>query len=310
MYKVFIDGREGTTGLGIQARLEKRSDIELIILPEALRKNNAARKDALNSCDVAFLCLPDAAAIEAADMVENESVKIIDASTAHRTSPGWTYGFAELSDKHRADIAASKRVANPGCHASGFISLIYPLVSAGILPQDARLSCTSLTGYSGGGKKMIAAYEAADKDALLCAPRHYGLGQTHKHLKEMAAVCSLEHAPVFMPIVDDFYSGMAVAVPMSADMLTPGRTIEDVKAAYERLYKGLLVRYVPDADEGGYLSAAALSGSDRMEISVFGNEERFTLVSRFDNLGKGASGAATENMNIMLGIDSYTGLVV
>ncbi len=306
-YKVFIDGMAGTAGLELATLLEAREDIEILKIDEDKRKDIDEKVKFFSEADISFMCLPDESARETISRVP-DGCRVIDTSTAHRTAEGWTYGLAEIG--LREEIRKADRVSNPGCHATAFILAARPLVENGLIAKDADIAVTSITGYSGGGKKMIAAYEAADKDALLCAPRHYGLGQTHKHLKEMAAVCSLEHAPVFMPIVDDFYSGMAVAVPMSADMLTPGRTIEDVKAAYERLYKGLLVRYVPDADEGGYLSAAALSGSDRMEISVFGNEERFTLVSRFDNLGKGASGAAIQNMNLALGIEPTAGLVL
>ena len=307
MKKVFIDGSAGTTGLRISERLALRGDIELIRLPEASRKDPAARRDALNGADIAFLCLPDAAAIEAADMVENPDTAVIDTSTAHRTSPGWVYGFAELAGQ-RERIASSKRIANPGCHASGFIALVAPLVKAGLLPENALLSCFSLTGYSGGGKKMIAQYEADGRDALLDAPRQYGLGQQHKHLKEMAAVCGLANMPVFSPIVADFYSGMEVSVPLFGSQLSGG--IDDVREAYRRCYAGPVVRYMEDADESGFLSAAALSGRDDMQISVSGNSERLLLTARFDNLGKGASGAAIQNMNLLLGVEETEGLVI
>ena len=307
MKRVFIDGSAGTTGLRIRERLAERPGIELIALPEALRKDPSARRDALNGADIAFLCLPDAAATEAVALVENPDTAIIDTSTAHRTAQGWVYGFAELPGQ-RARIAASKRIANPGCHASGFIALIAPLTHAGLLNKDALLCCTSLTGYSGGGKKMIAEYEADGRSPLLDAPRQYGLTQQHKHLKEMAAVCGLTHVPAFMPIVGDFYSGMEVSIPLFADQLNGN--IDDVKAAYRAAYAGPVVNYAEAADEGGFLSAGALSGRDDMQVSVSGNAERVLLTARFDNLGKGASGAAIQNMNLLLGLDETEGLVI
>ena len=305
MKRVFIDGSAGTTGLRIADRLAGRKDLEIIALPEEKRKDAAARRDALNAADVAFLCLPDAAAVEAADMVQNPDTAVIDTSTAHRVSPGWVYGFAELAGQ-RARIAASKRVANPGCHASGFIALAYPLVEAGLIDSGTRLTCFSLTGYSGGGKKMIAEYESGDRDSLLDAPRQYGLGQAHKHLPEMKALCGLEHSPVFCPIVADYYSGMEVTVPLFAAQLNGGA--DDVRAVYRRCYAGPVVRYAAAADESGLLSAGAFSGRDDMQIAVFGGPERILLVARFDNLGKGASGAAIQNMNIVLGLDEKEGL--
>lgn len=307
MTKVFIDGSAGTTGLRIADRLSARKDITLLTLPEERRKELSARKDAINNADIVFLCLPDAAAVEAVSLVENPAVKIIDTSTAHRTSPGWVYGFPELSGQ-REKIAASSRIANPGCHASGFVALVAPLVRQGILKPDARLSCFSLTGYSGGGKKMIAQYEAPDRDPLLKAPRQYGLTQQHKHLKEMAALCGLENAPVFCPIVADFYSGMEVTIPLFSENIIG--TAEDIRILYRSCYSAGLVRFTDSADPGEMLSAFALSGKDNMSISVFGNEERMILTARFDNLGKGASGAAIQNMNILLGIDETTGLNV
>ena len=305
MTKVFIDGSAGTTGLKIAGRLCERSDIDLITLPDARRKEPQARAAALNEADIAFLCLPDAAAEEAVVLLGDGAAAIIDTSTAHRTAPGWTYGFAELAGQ-RAAIAASRRVANPGCHASGFIALVAPLVRAGIVPADARLHCFSLTGYSGGGKKMIAEYEAPDRSPLLDAPRQYGLGQQHKHLKEMAHVCGLNHAPAFSPIVADFYSGMEVSVTLFADEIAGG--MADIREVYREAYRGPVVRYVEDADESGFLSAAAYSGRDDMGISVSGCDERILLTARFDNLGKGASGAAIQNMNILMGVDETTGL--
>lgn len=307
MLNVFIDGSAGTTGLRIVDRLTGRKDISLIKLPEELRKDTAARKEAINSADVVFLCLPDAAAIEAVSLADNDKVKIIDTSTAHRTSDGWTYGFPELKGQ-RERIVASKRIANPGCHASGFVALVAPLVQAGIISSSAGLSCFSLTGYSGGGKKMIADYEAEERSPLLSAPRQYGLTQQHKHLKEMVYVCGIEKAPAFCPIVGDFYSGMEVTVPLFASDLKGNA--EDIKDVYKEYYSAGLVRLTSDDDGDGMLSAAALSGRDDMVINVNGNDERILLTARFDNLGKGASGAAIQNMNILLGIDEAEGLII
>ncbi len=306
MTTVFIDGSAGTTGLRIHERLAGRRDLQFITLTEENRKDTAARREALNSADIAFLCLPDAAAIEAVALVDNPRTAIIDTSTAHRTAEGWTYGFPELTGTEA--IARSRRIANPGCHASGFVALVAPLVKAGILASDARLTCFSLTGYSGGGKQMIAAYEAPDRDPLLGAPRQYGLTQQHKHLPEMAAVCGLTYDPVFCPIVGDFYSGMEVTVPLFAADLNG--TVADIIAAYREQYTGRLVHYDEKADEDGFLSAAAFSGRDDMQLTVTGNGDRVLLTARFDNLGKGASGAAIQNMNILLGVDQTTGLTI
>ena len=316
MKKVFIDGSAGTTGLRIRERLSSRADLELVVLPDEVRKDVAARRDALNSCDVAFLCLPDAAAIEAVSLVENPNTVVIDTSTAHRTSDGWEYGFPELAGR-RAAIAKSKRIANPGCHASGFIALIEPLVRAGIVAKNEKLSAFSLTGYSGGGKKMIAEYAPEAQNPLggagdlprpfhlLLGGRQYALGQSHKHLPEMVKVCGLAAAPCFSPIVVPHYSGMEVTVPLF------DRDLAAIKACYAEYYAGHgMVRFVDDpaAAEGGFLSSAGLSGSDAMEVSAYGNSERVVLVARFDNLGKGASGAAIQNMNIVLGVAEATGL--
>ena len=308
MTKIFIDGSAGTTGLRIYERLESRKDIELIRLSEELRKDTNARKTAINSADIAFLCLPDAAAIEAVSLVENDNTVIIDTSTAHRTNPDWVYGFPELSAETEQKIAASKRIAVPGCHASGFISLVFPLVKAGILDKNALLTCFSVTGYSGGGKKMIAEYESEDRDPLLSAPRQYGIAQTHKHLPEMTAVCGLENPPMFSPIVADFYSGMEVTVPLFKSQING--TAEDIKNVYKEKYNGSVVKYKEEFDEGGFVSANRLTGKDSMEISVSGNEDRILLVSRYDNLGKGASGAAVECMNIVMGTDKTKGLIL
>lgn len=306
MTKIFIDGSAGTTGLRIYERLESRKDIELIRLSEELRKDINARKAALNQADIAFLCLPDAAAVEAASLVENDSTVIIDTSTAHRTNPDWAYGFPELSAELEQKIAASKRIAVPGCHASGFISLVFPLVETEILDKDALLTCFSVTGYSGGGKKMIAEYQSDERDLLLSAPRQYGIAQKHKHLPEMTAVCGLQNAPMFSPIVADFYSGMTVTVPLFKGQING--TAEDIKKVYKEKYNSSVVKYKEDFDESGFVSANKLTGKDSMEISVSGNEERILLISRYDNLGKGASGAAVECMNIVLGADKTTGL--
>ena len=301
MKKVFIDGSAGTTGLRILERLSQRKDIELIKLPEELRKDANARKEALNSCDIAFLCLPDAAAIEAVDMIENENVVVLDTSTAHRTDDGWAYGFPELSEKHYKKVASSKRIAVPGCHASGFIALVYPLIEKGIIDKDVLLTCHSITGYSGGGKKMIAEYEDTDRSVLFDAPRQYALGQTHKHLPEIVKVTGLTNAPVFCPIVSDFYSGMVVTVPVFKNQLNAGFGIEDIKNTYRGKYTTDIVSYSNSINENGLISANALSFKDSMQITVEGNEDRILLIARYDNLGKGASGAALECMNISIG---------
>ncbi len=307
MHKVFIDGSAGTTGLKIISRLSQRKDIELITLSEELRKDDSARKDALNNCDVAFLCLPDSASIQAVSMIENPSVKVIDTSTAHRTNPLWAYGFPELQGL-REKIKNSNRIANPGCHATGFISLVNPLINANILDKAINLTCFSITGYTGGGKKMIAEYESQDKPLLYNAPRQYGLTQTHKHLPEMVSVCDLKKEPIFCPIVGDFDRGMEVTIPLFKSDING--TIDDIKQVYKDAYNGKIVKFKENADESGFLSSASMRGRDDLEISVFGNDERILLVARFDNLGKGASGAAIQNMNVILGVDETTGLIL
>ena len=303
MKKVFIDGSAGTTGLRIRERLSQRTDLELVVLPEELRKDVEARRKALNEADVAFLCLPDAAAVEAVSLVTDPDTVIIDTSTAHRVSEGWEYGFPELEGR-RERISAAKRIANPGCHASGFIALVEPLLRRRLLTVNERLCCFSLTGYSGGGKKMIADYETAGTQ-LHIGGRQYALGQAHKHLPEMAKICGLVTPPCFSPIVVPHLSGMEVSVQLF------DKDIEQVKDIYREYYQDNgLVRFVEDPAEDGFLSSAALSGRDDMEVSAFGNGERVILVSRFDNLGKGASGAAIQNMNLVLGCDETTGLKV
>lgn len=310
MTKVFIDGKAGTTGLKIYDRLSKRSDIELLTLPEELRKDISAREKMLNSADIAFLCLPDAAAKEAVSLIHNDNTVVIDTSTAHRTNPHWAYGFPELSEELSEKIKNSKRIAVPGCHASGFIALVYPLVNTGAISKDVLLNCVSLTGYSGGGKQMIADYESEDRNKELSSPRQYGTAQTHKHIPEMVAMTGISSAPVFCPIVADFYSGMQVTVPLHKSQLSQGFDIDKVKAVYKELYTDSLVTYVDKMDDTGFISSNAFTGFDNMQITVEGNENRLLLIARYDNLGKGASGAAVECMNIALGIDKTTSLVI
>ncbi|MBR0168022.1 MAG: N-acetyl-gamma-glutamyl-phosphate reductase [Synergistaceae bacterium] len=303
MNKIFIDGSAGTTGLKIYERLISRKDIQLITLSDETRKDINARRDALNNADIAFLCLPDDAARESVSLVSNPNTAVIDTSTAHRVNPQWTYGLPELSGQ-REKIKSSKRIANPGCHATGFIALVAPLVEAGIIGKNEPLTCFSLTGYSGGGKKMIAQYEDVKRDSLLDAPRQYGLTQNHKHLPEMTQVSGLEVPPVFCPIVAPYYAGMEVTVSLN------NKNIQAVKDCYADYYHDGVIRFAENSDEGGFISAGKFSGRDDLEISVFGNDERILLVSRFDNLGKGASGAAIQNMNILLGINETEGLEV
>lgn len=307
MKKVFLHGSSGTTGLRLRERLSHRDDLELVILPDALRRDAHAVQDALNGSDAAFLCLPDEAAREAAALLENPDTVLLDASTAHRTAPGWVYGFPELGEEQAEAIRGAKRIAVPGCHASGFIALIAPLRKAGLLDADTALTAFSLTGYTGGGKKMIAQYEE-EPGPLLSAPRQYGLGQRHKHLPEMEKICALTTPPLFCPIVANYPRGMEVTVPLFASLLHGGA--EDVKDVYRRAYSGPVVRYAAGDDGDGFLSACALEGRDSMEIGVQGNAERILLTARFDNLGKGASGAAVQCMNLALGFESTKGLVL
>lgn len=309
MKKIFIDGKAGTTGLRIYDRLAIREDIQLLTLPEELRKDVTAKKEMINRCDILFLCLPDAAAIEALAMVDSDQTVVIDTSTAHRTHPDFTYGFPELSDTLAKQLPTAKRIAVPGCHASGFIALVAPLIKAGILSNKTKLCCHSITGYSGGGKNMIAQYKQMNEKSLFEAPRQYGLTQQHKHLKEMQAFTGLVTPPIFCPIVSNFYSGMEVTVPLFREDLKRG-DIDTIRAIYQEQYHSPIVYFKADADEEGFLSAGALSGTDQMEISVQGNQDRILLVARYDNLGKGASGAAVECLNYVLGTDPVQGLTL
>lgn len=305
MKKIYIDGSSGTTGLRLHSRLQNRTDIELIELPEQYRKNLGYRKDAMQRADAVVLCLPDVAAIEAATIAPSDTV-VLDTSTAHRTKKGWVYGLPQLGSEQKQEIQNSKRIAVPGCHACGFITLVYPLVKTGIIKKDQTLHCFSLTGYSGGGKKMIAEYCSEEKNPLLEAPRLYGLSQQHKHLKEMKMITGIDKFPIFAPIVSDFYSGMQVMIPFE-----PKNAQVDLKAivdVYKNVYQDNVIKFVENADENGFLSAAAFSQKDCMQITVEGNEERALLVARYDNLGKGASGAAVECLNLALGLEETLGL--
>ena len=303
MTNVFIDGSAGTTGLRIRERLANRQDLSLFHLPDALRKDTAARRDAINSADIVFLCLPDSAAIEAVGLVENSHVKIIDTSTAHRVNPDWAYGFAELSADHRRAIENSTRVANPGCHASGFIASVCPLVARGVIDPNFPLTSYSLTGYSGGGKSLIAEYEDENRDPRHESHRIYGLTLRHKHLPEMQKICGLNQPPVFSPILGDFYEGMATSV------LLPGFDAKRIHEALAEHYEGQkMVSVAPLGGDESLIYASTLANKDTMRIIVTGHENQTMVTALFDNLGKGASGAAIQNMNIMLGIDEATGL--
>ena len=297
--KIYIDGQAGTTGLQIWHRLGQRDDLELLVIDPDKRRDPEERRQLMNRADLVFLCLPDDAALEAAQWVENPATKIIDASTAHRTHPDWAYGFSELSPTHKAHILANRRVANPGCHATGFISIVYPLVQAGLISPDVALTCFSLTGYSGGGKQMIGQYEG-EKPEELYAPRLYGLTQGHKHLPEMQQVCGLAVTPAFVPIVDDYRQGMATTLPLHAD----AATVYDALAGH---YDGSSLISVVRQDQG-MIAANAMAGKDGLQLIVCGNGSRTTVTALFDNLGKGASGAAVQNMNLMLGFGETTGL--
>ncbi|GAA6393077.1 N-acetyl-gamma-glutamyl-phosphate reductase [Lawsonibacter sp. OA9] len=307
--KVYIDGKEGTTGLQIYERLGGREDIELLLIDEDKRKDTEERKKFLNAADLVFLCLPDAAAVEAVSLIENPKTRIIDASTAHRTAEGWVYGFAELLPGQRQRIKFSSRVANPGCHATGFLSTVAPLIELGVLPRDYPLSCYSLTGYSGGGKKMIAEYEAPDRDPLLDSPAPYAIGLCHKHLPEMRQVAGLDFPPNFLPVLGDIYKGMATTVMLQNHLLkgTPNaQDVHDLLAGYYQDQK--LVQVTPFGGTGPRLYTSQLAGKDSLEITVSGTQEQTLLTAQFDNLGKGASGAAVQNMNIMMGFEETAGL--
>ena len=311
--KVFIDGSAGTTGLQIFERFKNRDDIEILTIDEEKRKDVNERAKLINESDVTFLCLPDAAAKEAAALCTDTDTRIIDASTAHRTADGWDYGFPELSEEHRERIRHSKRVANPGCYASGFISLVYPLVKAGVIPEDYPLTAHAVSGYSGGGKKMIETLESDAKTEEMFSPRQYALGQTHKHLPEMQKVCGLKYAPMFNPIVDDYYCGMVVSVPLVTRCLSKRYTPADIHEILSEHYVG--EHFVKVMEIGGtqtlpdgFIAANTLAGTNNMQLFVCGNNDQILLMSRLDNLGKGASGAAIQNMNIMLGTDETKGL--
>lgn len=309
MYNVFIDGREGTTGLQIYDRLGGRSDINIITLPEEKRKDAKSRKECLNAADICFLCLPDEAAKESVALIDNPNVKIIDASTAHRTNHEWVYGFPEISIERREEIKKANKVANPGCHATGFISIVAPLIKGGVLSPDYPFVANSITGYSGAGKKTISIYESTERDCALSSPRHYALGQTHKHLPEMVMECGLSVQPIFNPIICDFYCGMCVSVPIFARYLEKKYTVDDIRNFYAEYYdrqnyvKVVKKDLIPD-----FLAANELAYTNNLNIYVSGNDDRIFIASVFDNLGKGASGAAVQNMNIMLGLDERTAL--
>ncbi len=312
MKKVFIDGSEGTTGLRIFERFQVRDDIELLRIDSDKRKDPEEIKKFINASDITFLCLPDAAAIEAVELCDNPDTVILDTSTAHRTVPGWAYGFPELSKDHREAIAKGKRIAVPGCYASGFIGLAFPLVKGNILPKDYPVSVFAVSGYSGGGKKLIAQYEEEGRDAKYDSARMYAWGQKHKHLKEMKQITGLTREPLFCPLTTNYHSGMVVQVPIYTDMLNEKKTPEEIRDYLADYYKDeKFIRVMPfgaDTDAGGALFSDAMSGWDGYEIFVTGNDERIVVASRFDNLGKGASGAAIQCMNIVMGCDEAKGL--
>ncbi len=307
MIKVFIDGRAGTTGLRIYEKLEERDDIQIISLSDEERKQTAARKRAINGSDVTFLCLPDDAAREAVALCDNPDTVVIDASTAHRTAEGWAYGFPELSEKHRARIQTSKRIANPGCYASGFISLVYPLIGAGIARRDYPFVCHAVSGYSGGGKSAIAQYTNAARDKELESPRLYALSLSHKHIPEMMKECALTQKPLFNPCICDFERGMLVNVPIFLSRLEKTVTVENLLEMYREHYAGSRFISVKQ-EESGFIAANSLEGTNKLEILIHGNGEQVLLTARLDNLGKGASGAAIQNMNIALALDERLGL--
>lgn len=307
--KIYIDGQSGTTGLQIYDRIGARSDLELLRIPEDKRHDLEERKKYINAADIVFLCLPDQGAREAVALVENPRVRIIDASTAHRTAEGWVYGFPELSSQQRAQIATGSRIANPGCHATGLISSAAPLVRKGVLPKDYPLTCYSLTGYSGGGKKMIADYEQKERREELSAPGIYGLSLKHKHIPEMQKMTGLLYPPVFMPIVDDYYKGMASTIMLQNRLLNGQPTAADICECLQEYYNGEhFITVCPEVQDSGTIYAGRLAGTNRLELIVSGHDDQTAVTALFDNLGKGASGAAVQNMNIMLGLDEAEGL--
>ena len=309
MYKVFIDGAHGTTGLRINEYLAGRSDIQILEIDPVKRKDTEARVSMIKEADVSILCLPDQASREIAAAAPADSV-IIDTSTAHRTDPDWTYGMPELTAGQRDKIRSSTRIANPGCHASGFILLVRPLIEAGLLEREALLTCFCVTGYSGGGKKMIADYEDAERDADLDSPGQYALGQAHKHLPEMVKMTGIVNAPCFSPVVADFYSGMVMTVPLHTSMLKNGAGIDDVKNTLHQRYDNEpLIKVNDEAPESGKVYSNPMAGNNGVEMYVTGNEERILLIASYDNLGKGASGAAVQNLNIVLGTEETAGLI-
>ena len=312
MFKVYIDGQSGTTGLRINERLSKRSDIEILKIAEDKRHDEAERQKFINSADVVFLCLPDDAAIEAVKLCTNPNTVIIDASTAHRTDDSWAYGFPELDKELFDKIKKSKRIANPGCYASGFMSIVYPLIKMGIVSNDYPFSCNAISGYSGAGKKGIGQYEDSNRSSEFDAPRLYAMNMAHKHLKEMQAIAGLKEKPLFNPYVCDFLEGMLVTIPLYVNRLNKKYSVEEIQYLFKEYYNGQdFVRIMPLLEKGtedGFLSANHLAGKDYMEIYFAGNEERINITCALDNLGKGASGAAIESMNIVLGLDSKTGL--
>ncbi len=308
---VYIDGREGTTGLQIHERLGTREDLELLLIDEEKRKDPGERKKCINAADIIFLCLPDDAAREAVMMTENPKTRLIDASTAHRTASGWAYGFPELSGAHREAVRTSARVANPGCHATGFLVSAYPLVAMGILPRDYPLTCFSLTGYSGGGKKLIAEFEAEGRDKALDSPNIYATSLNHKHLPEMQKVAGLEFPPVFVPVLGDIYKGMATGLMLQNRRLAGAPTAKEIWEKFCGYYKGEpLITVAPFGGDTPRLATNALSGLDTLKLTISGNDEQTLVTAQFDNLGKGASGAAVQNMNLMLGLPETTGLIL
>lgn len=310
--KIFIDGSEGTTGLRIHERFAGRDDVEILPIASELRKDAGERKRLINESDITFLCLPDAAARESVSLIENENVRIIDTSTAHRTEEGWVYGFPELSGEFRDKISKGKRIAVPGCYATGFISLVYPLIQSGIMPRDYPVATFAMSGYSGAGRKAIAVYESKDRAPEFDAPREYALSQQHKHLKEMTKITGLQRTPLFSPMVCDYYSGMIVTLPLYTDLLNGKPSLQEVQEKLAAFYEGEpFIQVMPlgkEEETNGFLAGNARSGWDGLEIFVTGNEDRILLSSRFDNLGKGASGAAIQCMNIVMGVDEKKGL--